>query len=388
MTDKGSQVRLLVITELFLPTKGGTAVWFDEVYRRLGGDGIHIVTADVPGAQEHDTGHPNRVHRLRLRRYRWLRPESLGMYGRLLIHSAGLAVRYRFSAVHAGRVLPEGLVGLIVARLLGKPLVIYAHGEELTTWKEPGKQRVMRFVYRKASRVVANSAFTREELIKAGVDVERIAMIHPGVDVRRFRPGLAVSDLRERIGAARGSGLILSVGRLSRRKGFDQVIRSIPELVGRGVDVHYAIIGIGEDEEYLAGIAHALGVVNRVHFLGHVPMEDLARWYNAADVFAMPNREVDGDTEGFGMVFVEAGACGKPAIAGVAGGTGAAVADGVTGLRVEGESLEAVVEALYRCLTDHELAARLGEAARDRAVGEVSWEMVAERTGGLGTGTQ
>ena len=73
--DAGAlHARYLVITELFLPTKGGTAVWFDEVYRRLGGKGIHIVTSDVPGAAEHDRGHPNSVHRLVLRRLWWLRP--------------------------------------------------------------------------------------------------------------------------------------------------------------------------------------------------------------------------------------------------------------------------------------------------------------------------
>ena len=64
--------RILVITELFLPTKGGTAVWFDEVYRRLGGKEIHIVTAAVPGGEAHDSSHPNTIHRLDLRRSPWL----------------------------------------------------------------------------------------------------------------------------------------------------------------------------------------------------------------------------------------------------------------------------------------------------------------------------
>ena len=99
--------RYLVITELFLPTKGGTAVWFDEVYRRMGGKGIHIVTADVPDSAVHDAAHPNAVHRLRLRRHWWLRPESLAMYAKLLAASLALGLRYRFDAVHAGRVLPE-----------------------------------------------------------------------------------------------------------------------------------------------------------------------------------------------------------------------------------------------------------------------------------------
>ena len=113
MTKK--EQRLLVITELFLPTKGGSAVWFDEVYRRLGGKGIHIVTADVPGATKYDLNHPNNVHRISLVRHRWLRPESLAMYVKLFLKSLSLAVRKPFFAVHAGRVLPEGLVGWLVS---------------------------------------------------------------------------------------------------------------------------------------------------------------------------------------------------------------------------------------------------------------------------------
>ena len=155
-------MRLLVLTELFLPTKGGTAVWAAEVYRRLGGREIHIVTADVPGADEIDAEHPNTVHRLRLERVSWLRPESLLMYWRLLYRSLALALTLRFDAVHAFRALPEGFVAWLVARATFRPLVIYAHGEELTTWGRGGKYRTMSFALRHADRVIANSEYTRD----------------------------------------------------------------------------------------------------------------------------------------------------------------------------------------------------------------------------------
>ncbi|HLY95986.1 MAG TPA: glycosyltransferase family 4 protein [Sideroxyarcus sp.] len=369
-----------MITELFLPTKGGTAVWFDEVYRRLGGKDIHIVTADVPDAAAHDAAHPNVVHRLRLRRYRWLRPESLGMYAKLLTVSLALGLRYRFAAVHAGRVLPEGLVGWLVARLTGRPLVIYSHGEELTTWRQATKMRAMVWTYRHADHVIANSEFTRDELVKVGVAPARISLLYPGVDLERFRPGLPCNDLKARIGLVAGEKLIVSVGRLSRRKGFDQIIRSLPLLLRRGLAVRYAVIGIGEDRNYLQALAGELGVSDRVHFLGHVTTDDLPRWYNAADVVAMPNREIDGDTEGFGMVFLEAAACARPTLAGLAGGTGAAVIDGVTGLRVDGASAEVVADALVRLLGDAALAKELGEQGYTRALRDFSWQRVAEKT--------
>lgn len=372
--------RLLVLTELFLPTKGGTAVWAAEVYKRLGGKEIHIVTADVPGAHEVDAFHPNTIHRLDLRRVPWLRPESLALYARLFFKSLWLALTHRFDAVHAFRVLPEGLVAWAVARLTFRPVVIYAHGEELTTWARGRRRRPMRFALRHADRVIANSEFTRDELLKLDVDPERITLIYPGVDVVRFRPDLPCDDLRTGIGLEPGQRLILSVGRLSRRKGFDMVVRSLPELVRRGIDARYALIGIGEDRAYLAALANELGVADRLHLLGHVSVDDLSRWYSACDVFAMPNREINGDTEGFGMVFIEAAACRKPSIAGRAGGTGAAVIDGKTGRRVDGANAAEVAATLQQLLADPGGLAALGAAALERVREEFDWDRVADKT--------
>lgn len=374
---------LLVITELFLPTKGGTAVWFDAVYRLLGGRHIHIVTADVPGAADIDREHPNSIHRVSLRRHWWLKPESLAMYLKLLLAGLRVVHRHGVHAVHAGRVLPEGLVGWFIARLAGKPLVVYAHGEEITSWHNPGKFKAMRFVYRRADRIVANSDFTRNELLKLGVRPERITLISPGVDIERFRPNLPARHLRASIDMRAGQKLILSVGRLSRRKGFDRIVQAMPGLIENGVDAHYALIGIGKDHDYLAGLAADLGVADRVHLLGHVLLEDLPLWYNACDIFAMPNRAINGDTEGFGMVFLEAAACGKPSVAGDAGGTGAAVEDGVTGYRVSGEDPGQVAGALKKLLGDEALRRRLGQAGHQRATQEFSWEAVAAKTRAL-----
>lgn len=377
------QKRYLVLTELFLPTKGGTAVWFDEVYRRLGGKDIHIVTADVPGAEEYDRDHPNSIHRLSLKRVPWLKPESLLMYLRFFFTSLWLALTHRFDAIHAGRALPEGLVAWLVARLTRRPVAIYAHGEELTGWGRGNKYRAMRFALRHADKVIANSDFTHDTLVEMGVAPERIEMIHPGVDTERFRPGLPFQDLRDSLGLADGVRLILSVGRLSRRKGFDTVIRCLPAVLEAGVDVHYAVIGIGEDRDYLAGLVDECGVGGRVHLLGHVPMDDLPRWYNACDLFVLANRDIEGDTEGFGIVYIEAAACGKAAIAGRAGGTGSAVLDGVTGLRVETSNLDELQQAICRLLGDRGFRDTMSAAAMERAHAMLSWTAVAQRTSAL-----
>jgi phosphatidylinositol alpha-1,6-mannosyltransferase len=359
----------LMLTELFLPTKGGTAVSFDDDFRRLGGKEIHVVTADVPGAAEFDRTQPNTIHRIALKRVAWLKPESLLIYSKLLVKAAALAATRRFVAIFAGRVLPEGLVAWTIARMRGRPVLIYAHGEELTNWGRGRKFALMRFVFRRADAVLANSDFTRDALAGLlGVDPGRIAVVYPTVDENRFRPELSGDDLRAGIALAPEQRLILSIGRLQRRKGFDSVIRALPLLHRQRIDAHYVLIGVGDDGEYLQRLAAELGVSERVHLLGHVGYDDLPRWYAACDLFAMPNRDIDGDTEGFGLVFLEAASAGKPAVAGIAGGTGSAVVDGVTGLRVDGENLEAITRALARLLADPEEAARMGLNGRTRVL--------------------
>ncbi|MBC2729445.1 MAG: glycosyltransferase family 4 protein [Thiobacillus sp.] len=372
--------RLLVLTELFLPTKGGTAVWAAEVYRRLGGKEIHIVTADVAGAAAVDATHPNTIHRLSLRRVAWLRPESLAMYARFFLRSLRLGFTHRFEAVHAFRALPEGLVAWGVARLTFRPVAIYAHGEELTSWGNGRKFRAMRFALRHADRVIANSDHTRDTLRGMGVDPARITLIYPGVDVSVFRPGLDTTGLRESLGIGADEKLLFSVGRLSRRKGFDQMIRAVGRLHAEGMPLRYVIGGIGEDADYLDDLIHDLGLTGVVHRIGPVREADLPRWQNACDIFAMPNREINGDNEGFGMVFIEAAACGKPSLAGLAGGTGSAVLHGETGLRVDGTSVDAVADGLRSLLAQPDLTRAWGQRALQRVEREFSWERVAEKT--------
>jgi len=260
-------------------------------------------------------------------------------------------------------------VAWAIARLTGKPVLIYAHGEELTGWGRGRKFETSCFVLRRADAILSNSDFTRDTLVGLmGVEAGRIAVVYPTVDEARFRPGLPADDLRSALGVRPGQHLLLSVGRLMRRKGFDNVVRALPLLRARGIDAHYAVIGIGEDHEYLSELARELGVADRLHMLGHVSYEDLPRWYCASDLFAMPNRDIGGDTEGFGLVFLEAAAAGRPAVSGIAGGTGSAIVDGVTGLRVDGEQPQAIADALARLLSDPDAAEQMGRCARKRVL--------------------
>jgi phosphatidylinositol alpha-1,6-mannosyltransferase len=174
--------------------------------------------------------------------------------------------------------------------------------------------------------------------------------------------------------------VVLTVGRRVERPGHDLVIRALTALEEQSV--RYVIAGTGPEEGRLRRLVEALGVRDRVLFTGHVPDEDLPGLYAACDVFVMPSRALgarDG-IEGFGTVFLEAGACAKPVIGGWSGGVSEAVEDGVTGLLVDPHDPEALAEALRRLLRDPELRRRMGEAGRTRAERmEAAWAEAVRR---------
>ena len=168
---------------------------------------------------------------------------------------------------------------------------------------------------------------------------------------------------------------IIGVGRLEPRKGFDQVIAALPGLPGAS----FTLIGAGDDLGRLQALAGALDVAGRVTFLGAVGDAGKAQALADADVFAMPARREGASVEGYGLAYLEAGWFGLPCLAGLAGGAADAVLEGQTGLLVDGTDAAAVQAALARLLDDLPLRQRLGAAARDRVLHDLSWAAVLPR---------
>ena len=190
-------------------------------------------------------------------------------------------------------------------------------------------------------------------------------MIPPGVDPHRFRPldAAARAETRRRFGLDPERPLVLGVSRLVPRKGFDVVIDAV---AGLGGDVQLAIAGAGRDRRRLERRAKE-GALPRARRRRRPPA-----LYACADVFAMCCRDRwrGREAEGFGIVFLEAAACGVPAVAGLSGGSHEAVADGETGYVVAPRDVGAARDAIGRLVGDVELRNRMGEAARRRAVEE------------------
>jgi phosphatidylinositol alpha-1,6-mannosyltransferase len=262
-----------------------------------------------------------------------------------------------------GVAYPSVIVTWLITRLTRTPYVSYTHSEDILPIAGV-RRRVLAQALRSASAVITVSRFTQHALIELGIKPVRINVIPPGIEVKRFatRPDTA----------AREAWTLLTVGRLVLRKGQDTVIRALPQVAQAVPHARYMIVGDGPDAAELRNLAVKLGVADRVVFAGRVADADLPGLYQACDVFVLPTRSDAGEVEGFGIVFLEAGAAGKPVIAGRAGGTADAVLDGATGLLIDPLDVQAVVEAIIRLAHDTALAQHLGAAGRDRVCAEFS----------------
>jgi phosphatidylinositol alpha-1,6-mannosyltransferase len=378
--------RTLVLSERFLPLEGGAITWLANTYARYRNGDVSFLVGEHPGADETDRLTGYRVERMRMDFGVWdpFHPKALRSYIRMMWRLYRVCRRHGVEQIHCTKVMPEGLAASCVAGWLRIPFLIYAHGEEITICNSSRKlARLAPRIYNRAAAIIANSRNTAGLLKGIGVLPGKIHIISPGVDLDTFRhkdhDGKVIRD-RHGLGAA---PVLLTVGRLQRRKGQDMVIRALPGIRRRIPGTAYVIVGTGEEEGYLHEVAGEVGVPDHVVFAGPVPAGELPAYYAACDVFVMPSRQIGPDIEGFGIVYLEAGAAGKPVVGGKSGGTEDAIVDGVTGYRVDGESLDAIESAVVRLLANPQEARTMGEKGRSRAEAEFGWDAIAQRTKAL-----
>ncbi len=360
----------LLVTNDFPPKVGGIQSYLAELWSRLPPAETTVLTTPHPDAAEYDAGLAFRVERVKQK---------------VLLPTRGVATRADALAREVGAdvifvdpMLPLGLIG---PRLSAAPYLVIAHGAEITVpARLPLSRALARRVVRHAAGVVAAGDYPARQCERAAGRAVPHVVIPPGVDPERFRPIDAArrAEVRRRYRIDPDRPLVLGLSRLVPRKGFDVLIEAI---AGLDDSVQLAIGGSGRDERRLMDLAVSHQVQGRVRFLGRVPDAELADLYASADVFSMLCRDrwLGLEAEGFGIVFVEAAACGVPSVAGRSGGSHEAVVDGETGLVVPPRDVEAVRAALGRLLADGELRARLGRAARDRAARELSYAVLARR---------
>jgi phosphatidylinositol alpha-1,6-mannosyltransferase len=388
--DQPTGQRLTLLTQIFPPESGGSGRWFWEAYRRLDPARVQIVAGNYPGADEFDCTHELRIHRrpLAFAETGTLSLAGMRNYWRVVRELRAIHRQSPFEMLHCGRCITEGWVGWLFRRLTGVPYLCYVHGEDVNVSLAPGATGVMtsrqhrwmaKRVLRDAALLIANSENSRRVLETYwNVAPDRIRVVHPGVDVEKFVPAERSDAVRERFGWTDRT-VVLTVGRLQRRKGHDMMLQALAALRMKHPELLYVVAGRGEELESLRQLARSLGVENTVQFRTDADDDELVSLYQQCDLFVLPNRAVGSDIEGFGMVLVEAQACGKPVIAGDSGGTRETMDVPQTGRIVRCEGGPELSDTLAELIVAPELQQSMGRAAREWVCQRFAWDAVVQK---------
>ena len=283
--------------------------------------------------------------------------------GQIWWSSAGLRARVADAArgcdvLVLGAVLPMNLA----ARGVDLPVVVHTYGFEVAWARLPGARRALRAIGRGAALVTTLSDYTGRILERVLGDVTSVRKLPTGVELDVFTPQADGAAIRARHGLG-DRPVVVCVSRLVKRKGQDMLIRALGAVRERVPHAALLIVGGGPDRARLERLA---GGDADVIFAGEVPYAELPAHYAAGDVYAMPARDrfAGLEVEGLGIVYLEAQACARPAIAGDSGGAPEAVLAGETGLVVPGGSSQAVADAIASVLGDRERARAMGAAGR------------------------
>ena len=378
-------LRILMIAPDFKPNTGGVAEYVHQLATHLQSSGDSVTVFARQSAQHEDREY----------NYTVIRGDPGGT-----VHFSGAQHGVVHKALAACKNVREKAARLRAARpdvvwfttvgyemrdwaaaccLRRLPYVATLHGLDGNYYISGEGGWIDRLLLRHAKRILFDSDHIRHRFSKRMLPPRKCVALLPGVDFAALgrSPIDAQAVSRIRAGHTR---IILTLCRLTPRKGVDTVLRALPAVLNDVPGAHLLVCGDGPERPRLEKLTTELGLSGKVSFAGRVPEPMKATYYSACDVFAMPVKELPGgDMEGFGIVYLEAAAFGKPAIAGDSGGAPDAVLDGKTGLVVEPGNPRALARGITRLLTDGEFARHLGEAGRQRIVEELNWANIAAR---------
>lgn len=375
-----AHTKTLLISEIFPPRTGGSGRWFWEIYGRMPREHFVIAAGEHPQQEAFDRCHDLALRRIALHLDRWgVRSLSaLRGYANIYRRVGRIIRKHHVERLHCARLLPEGWVAWLLKLSRGIPYWCYVHGEE-TNYGVLSRELgwMMRRVLRGADLLIANSHNTAGILQHDwNVPQSKIRVMHPGVDTARFVPAPRDLAVRESLGWG-NRPVVLTVGRLQERKGHDQMIRSLGEVRSQVPDVLYAIVGDGDQRRRLEALVDQESHREHVQFMGELDDAKLIQCYQQCDLFVLPNREIEGDIEGFGIVLLEAQACGKPVIAGASGGTAETMQIPATGRTVSCDQFEPLAGTVLELLGDPALREHMGQSARQWTVENFSWSSLA-----------
>ena len=362
------------------------------------GHEVHVLAPYTPQVQPYTS--PVHVHW-----FKYIRPTRLGVMGHaaalendrslrgaalwqaplfaasLLFHLQRLILRYQFDILHAHWILPAGALVSWIARLNRKPFFISLHGSDVYLAQRNKVWRSLAHAaFQHGSGVTACSEPLAEAAWRLGAPPDRVHIIPWGADPGRFDPSLDAQAYRQRLGLPADGNLILAVGRLVAKKGFVQLVQSMPRILEQVPVARLVILGEGPERQHLERWREDLDLTDRVLLPGAVPWNIMPVYLAACDVFVMPSvKDPAGNLDGLPTVILEAMAAGKPVVATRVAGMPLAIRDHETGVLVENADPDQLSAAITRVLSSPADGRAMGRAARRRVEAELNWLEVARR---------
>lgn len=280
--------------------------------------------------------------------------------------------REKINHVLVGHILPLGISTFILSKIINLKYSIFLHGLDFSlATKNKWKRFLTGIIVKGSNKIICANSKTLEDLKSIYGDSDKYTLVNPGVDSNpvAFNLNLNKERLKDRY-ELDGKRVVFSIGRLVKRKGFDNTIKAINSLEDN--DVVYIISGTGPDEEYLKEIAKESS--KNIIFTGEISEEDKWTFFDLSDIFIMPARNISGDFEGFGIVYLEANLVKRAVIAGRSGGISDVVVDGLNGLLVDPEDVSDIASKIKKLLDDENLRLELASSGRERVLKMFTWD--------------
>jgi len=359
----------LLITLDFPPKKGGVSHSLYNICKCFPDDKIIVI---APPNQSDTIKSPKIYRKNILSPIKFIWPKWI--FSILLIKK--VINKEKIDIIHAGQILPVGTIALILNKVFKIPYCVYIYGMDLVVMRHSiRKMKLIKLILKNAHTIIANSNWTKNRAIQLKADENKIVVVYPCAN-KLDTVKIAQSELdnfKTEYNLV-GKKILLSVGNLVTRKGHDMVISAMSEVIKEVKDIIYIVIGSGPNKENLIKQVEQTGLVDNVKFFFNIPNTILPKFYNIANIFIMPARELKDqynktiDVEGFGMVFLEANLYGKPVIGGLSGGQSEAIQDNYSGLLVNPENIRDISQAILKLANNAELRHKLGIQGKNRVI--------------------
>lgn len=371
--------RVLLLTETYAPEIGGIQNYLSELVAQLSpahtfvlaGKQARIIQSDI---EDWDKAQKYKIVRFGTSRFSF--PNWRPAYKQL----EKAVSDFQPEVIVCGKALFEGRAAYRIFKKTGIPYVVMTYGMEINMWLKIRKiKRDLLNVLENAQSVFVINEYTKNRLVKeltakGIVDCKnKFVKMYPGVDSYYAQPSGDTKKLREELGVE-GKKVIVTVCRIVYRKGIDVVIKAMKEIKKDVPNVFYLVLGDGPEKDSFEKLAREIGVDDSVKFLGKVSREKIRAVFNISDLFVLTPRDVNGDMEGFGIVYLESAIAGLCVVGSKSGGVPEAVINAQTGLLANENDVSDTAEKIIKLLKDDVLRQSLANNARARAVTDFSWQ--------------